>query len=936
MTEKAPSGDPQDSLWDDFDPVWYLERHEDVRISGMDPWDHYRNTGRAEGRLGAPVQAFELEHMLWNGQDSAALTALKALLAGPSQRERAAAGWALARWYGAQSDWPAAHAAILLFLETPDAARVVAHMGPWLLGVQACLACNDQTGAERFLAEALDHFGPRPDLSLAQMLLIRADGAEDAALSVSLSALHPPHGLAPVTLAPGDGARFDRLQASAAPAETTQEDLPLVSVIVPVFNAATGGHGGLSTALRGLVAQSWQNLEILVVDDGSTDDSLAVAQAWAARDRRIRVLPQARNCGAYPARNAGLTAATGAFITVHDADDWSHPEKIAAQARILLEDPDCMATVSHWVRASDDLDMTLWRMDQGWVYRNVSSLMLRAELRERLGYWDRVRVNADTEYYYRIIAAFGPSAIREVFPGVPLSFGRTAAGSLTMQSETHLRSQFSGVRRDYMEAAHYWHSISLKDGDKALFLPEFPEVRPFRVPALIGCGDPEGPPSDYDLLSTSELFDPDWYLKAHPDVYRSGIGPVRHHLLGGGREDRDPGPLFSSGGYRLAQNLDDETVPLIQYEREGRAQGAPPLPRFEGALQDRTPDCLFFAHSLGKTLFGAERSLIDVLTRMAGRGAAPVVVVPTLRNRDYLTQLRKVSVAVECLPQIWRHAGRDPDPRTVTAIRALIRRYQPKTVHVNTLVQDAPLVAAAAEGIETVVHVRELPEDDVALRRTLNCSAAELRRQLLDQADRFVANSNIVAHWLDCPERVVVRPNSVPETLFALPFAPQDVLRIGLISSNVAKKGVTDFLRIARIVAAQKRPIRFLLIGPPSRDLHLLQPLPDNVDFRDYAETPEEAIAQVDVVMSLSKFAESFGRTVMEAMAGGRPVICYDRGAPPDMVRSGETGFVVPPDDPSAAANAVLALDAARGQLLRLSDAARKRARALQDQAFLP
>ena len=86
--------------------------------------------------------------------------------------------------------------------------------------------------------------------------------------------------------------------------------------------------------------------------------------------------------------------------------------------------------------------------------------------------------------------------------------------------------------------------------------------------------------------------------------------------------------------------------------------------------------------------------------------------------------------------------------------------------------------------------------------------------------------------------------------------------------------------------------------------------------------------------MSLSKFAESFGRTVMEAMAAGRPVICYDRGAPPTLVQSGHTGFVVPADDTQAAARAVLALHAARTQRARMSVRARVRARTLQDQAM--
>lgn len=919
-----------------FDPVWYLQAHADVRAAGLDPWDHYRTVGHGEGRQGAPVQALTLDHMLWRGYEASALPALRALLASGAARERAIAGWALARWELEQGDLPAARLAILAFHDTPEGQQTLRHPGPFLLGIQLCLACGDPSGAETLLQAGIERFGPLPDFELAGMLGARFHNLDDWELESYLGRVHGPHGLIPISLNQDrDGSRFDRLQAgSGLCLEQDPVDPPLVSIILPVFNGG-GGGGRLTTALRGLCGQSWKNIEILLVDDGSSDDSLKIAKAAAAKDPRIQVLAHDKNQGAYPARNTGFAAATGAFITVHDADDWSHPQKIEKQLMPLLDQPELQATVSHWVRCGNDLEMTRWRMEDRWVYRNVSSLMIRAELRETLGYWDRVRVNADTEYYYRVIAAFGPAAIKEVYPGVPLAFGRTEAGSLTNQSATHLRTQFKGVRRDYMEAAHDWQARALKAGH--LYLPQFPKQRPFRVPAVVGVNDPEPPLSDFDILSASALFDPDWYRLSHPDVLMADLSPVRHYLSGGARENRDPGPLFSTGGYRRACDLDAETNPLLHYETIGKAAGAVPLPCFAGALAagaPKTPRTLIFAHTSGKTLFGAERSLLGVVARMARRGQGPVVVVPTLRNMAYLDRLQQLSVAVEVLPQMWRHATRPPDATTVTAIRGLIQKYQVTEIHVNTMVLDAPLMAARMAGVKSVVHVRELPEDDLALCRNLGAEAPQLREILLEQADQFVATSVPVARWLNCPERTVIRPNSVHPDLFEMAFAPKETLNVALISSNIAKKGLSDFLSVARIVATYKRPIRFRLIGPPTQDLHLMRPLPSNVEFRGYAETPQVALAQADIVMSLSKFAESFGRTVMEAMAAGRPVICYDRGAPPSLLDSGVQGFVVPADDVQSAANAVLALEAARFQLQQMSRAARIQGQRLQEQAM--
>ncbi|MBY6092914.1 glycosyltransferase [Maritimibacter alkaliphilus] len=932
---QVPSPVPGQALTD-FDPIWYLQANEDVRAAGMDPWDHYRLVGHAEGRPGAPVQAFDLDHLLWRGQAETAQPALETLLAEGPPREQAVAGWVLARWYLEQDRPAEAWAAIRQFHAHPEGPRILRHPGPYLLGVQLALRAGDPEAAAEILARGQERFGPLTDFELAGIELIRARHGDDWEITGHLARLYVAQGLLPIQLDPlAEGCRLDRLTgfATALPPEDLgpADRLPLVSVIVPVFNGASG----LGLALRGLRAQSWPALEILVVDDGSTDDSRAIAEAEAARDPRIRVLALERNQGAYPARNAGMAAARGAFLTVHDADDWSHPQKIEMQLRPLLAEPELQATVSHWVRAGDDLQMTRWRMEDRWIYRNVSSLMIRAGMRDILGYWDRVRVNADTEYYYRLITAYGAQSIREVCPGVPLAFGRTAPGSLTNRSATHLRTQFRGVRRDYMEAAHYWHAQAAGPDD--LHMAERPATRPFRVPAEIGLGDPDPEPSEFDILGASPLFDADWYRLSFPDVMRSDVSPVRHYLDNGAREDRDPGPGFSTGAYRRAQDLPPEVVPLLHFERDGRAAGAAPLPGFPGALAgelSHQSPVLVFAHTSGKTLFGAERSLLGVVRRLAQGGAAPVVVLPALRNPAYLEALLEISAAVEVVPQIWRHLSRPPQAPTVELMRALIRRYQPVEVLVNTIALDAPLLAARQEGVPSVVYVRELPAEDQGLCRMLGGSAEALRSALLAEADRFLATSGPVASWLACPERTEIRPNSVDPDLFDMAFAPGRPLRVALISSNTAKKGVSDFLAVARIAEAAGRGIRFLLIGPPTPDLHLMRPWPANVEFRGYAQTPAEALAQTDLVLSLSKFAESFGRTVLEGMAAGRPVICYDRGAPPTLVESGVSGFVVPADDREGVANAVLALDAARGQLQRMSDAARRRARILQARAY--
>lgn len=107
---------------------------------------------------------------------------------------------------------------------------------------------------------------------------------------------------------------------------------PAISVVIPVFNDAAG----LQRCLASVLAQDVPSLEVLVVDDGSTDDTPAVAQAYAQRDARVRVIGQA-NAGTGAARNRGLAQARGEWVHFVDADDTLMPG-VYAQLRAALQD----------------------------------------------------------------------------------------------------------------------------------------------------------------------------------------------------------------------------------------------------------------------------------------------------------------------------------------------------------------------------------------------------------------------------------------------------------------------------------------------------------------------------------------------------------------------------------------------------------------------
>lgn len=125
----------------------------------------------------------------------------------------------------------------------------------------------------------------------------------------------------------------------ATPEQNVPDAAPLVSMLMPVFNQALFvGH-----AIASALAQSHRDLEILVLDDGSTDASHEIASDFARRDRRIRLQHSGRNEGAAAARNRLLARARGRYICFLDGDDFILPEKVAAQIAFLDAHPEFCA-----------------------------------------------------------------------------------------------------------------------------------------------------------------------------------------------------------------------------------------------------------------------------------------------------------------------------------------------------------------------------------------------------------------------------------------------------------------------------------------------------------------------------------------------------------------------------------------------------------------
>jgi glycosyltransferase involved in cell wall biosynthesis len=191
---------------------------------------------------------------------------------------------------------------------------------------------------------------------------------------------------------------------------------PLVSVLIPAFNA----EAFIADTLKSALDQTWRNLEIIVVDDGSTDRTLAVAREFATKS--VRVISQDHQ-GAAAARNHALAVSQGDYIQWLDADDLMSADKIAKQM-LALRQYRCARTLlsSGWGyfayrtgRASFrptslwcDLSPVEWllRKMSHDLHMQTATWLVSRELTEAAGPWDtRLCNDGDGEYFCRVLLA---------------------------------------------------------------------------------------------------------------------------------------------------------------------------------------------------------------------------------------------------------------------------------------------------------------------------------------------------------------------------------------------------------------------------------------------------------------------------------------------------------------------------------------------------
>ena len=201
---------------------------------------------------------------------------------------------------------------------------------------------------------------------------------------------------------------------------TSSVEPPLVSVVMPAYNVAWC----IGRAIDSVLAQDFRSYELIVVNDGSTDGTLAVLDRYGAS---VTLIDQ-NNRGMSAARNRGIREARGTYIAFLDADDWWLPEKLSRQVELMTRRPDLgFCSTAARVEDGDGRLLNLWRCPDGRseiletlfaqnaaIAGGCSAVIVRKELLERVGLFDEsLRGFEDPDLWMRLAAVSAYACIDE-------------------------------------------------------------------------------------------------------------------------------------------------------------------------------------------------------------------------------------------------------------------------------------------------------------------------------------------------------------------------------------------------------------------------------------------------------------------------------------------------------------------------------------------
>lgn len=257
-----------------------------------------------------------------------------------------------------------------------------------------------------------------------------------------------------------------------------------VSVVMPVYNAGRYLH----RAIESVLAQTFRDFELICIDDGSTDGSIEVLQAYASRDARIHVLQNERNLGEPVTRNTGMAVARGEYIAIQDADDVSLPQRLERQVAYLQATPAvsvlgaAMLVVGkhevasrHWPAFETDVVLRCLLLVMNPL-AHPSVVLRRRVIQEIGGYQENLAAAVDYELWVRaasvckfanlpeVLVRYRQHSMQATYQNIALRNKRAEISLCaldTLAKETTLT--FREIQAISDLASGYWHELAPKD-----------------------------------------------------------------------------------------------------------------------------------------------------------------------------------------------------------------------------------------------------------------------------------------------------------------------------------------------------------------------------------------------------------------------------------------------------------------------------------------
>lgn len=296
----------------------------------------------------------------------------------------------------------------------------------------------------------------------------------------------------------GTGTLFDQL---AGPVLSAVTEGPMVTVIMPAWNS----ENTVLPAARSILQQTWRNLELLIVDDASTDGTWKVLEQIAALDPRVRISRNSVNVGPYVSKNIALREAKGQWFTGQDADDWAHPQRIEKHMKhILASQGRIPASRAYMIRMTPEGEIcgiyfvNSDKIDGVTQRCSISSIYNVDFFRKKLGFYDCSRFGADSELVGRVELATG-HAIDEL--KIISMLCQSIEGSLTNNNIYGIGGKYGMTpgRAKYKAAWQDNHAAISHPGQLKYKFPD--SVATFPKPSIAAISK-----DDIRLVSSSAIF----------------------------------------------------------------------------------------------------------------------------------------------------------------------------------------------------------------------------------------------------------------------------------------------------------------------------------------------------------------------------------------------------------------------------------------------